>query len=88
MHARSVVATAIDTRTGELFKERLVPSNEVVIDWVHKRGESQANSELNEDDTHDKPTGGCETTKRSCRDERRQCGDSPDQAGEGRRPPP
>lgn len=34
VHARSVVATAIDTTTGELFKQRLVPSNEVVIDWL------------------------------------------------------
>jgi len=34
VHARSVVATAIDTTTGELFKERLVPSNEVVLDWL------------------------------------------------------
>jgi transposase len=34
VHARSVVATAIDTKTGELFKERLVPSNEVVIGWL------------------------------------------------------
>lgn len=34
VHARSVVATAIDTVTGELFKERLVPSNEIVIDWL------------------------------------------------------
>jgi len=35
VHARSVVATAIDTKTGELFKQRLVPANEVVIDWLH-----------------------------------------------------
>lgn len=35
VHARSVVATAIDTTTGELFKQRLVPANEVVIDWLH-----------------------------------------------------
>jgi transposase len=34
VHARSVVASAIDTQTGELFKERLVPKNEVVIDWL------------------------------------------------------
>jgi transposase len=34
VHARSVVATAIDTKTGELFKQRLVPSNEVVVDWL------------------------------------------------------
>lgn len=36
MHARSVVATAIDTKTGELFKERLVPKNDVVIDWLQR----------------------------------------------------
>ncbi|WP_344302966.1 IS110 family transposase, partial [Nocardioides bigeumensis] len=34
VHARSVVATAIDTTTGELFKERLIPSNEIVLDWL------------------------------------------------------
>jgi transposase len=27
---------AIDTTTGELFKQRLVPSNEVVLDWIAK----------------------------------------------------
>ncbi|MCP3424455.1 IS110 family transposase [Nocardioides pinisoli] len=36
VHARSVVATAIDTTTGELFKERLVPSNEVVLEWLSR----------------------------------------------------
>jgi transposase len=34
VHARSVVATAIDTRTGELFNERLIPSNEIVLQWL------------------------------------------------------
>ena len=34
VHARSVVATAIDTTTGELFKERLIPSNEIVLGWL------------------------------------------------------
>jgi transposase len=34
VHARSVVATAIDTKTGELFKERLVPRNDVVVGWL------------------------------------------------------
>jgi transposase len=34
VHARSVVATAIDTKTGELFKERLVPKNDVVVEWL------------------------------------------------------
>ncbi len=36
VHARSVVATAIDTTTGELFKERLIPSNEVVLGWLDR----------------------------------------------------
>jgi len=36
VHARSISASAIDTTTGELFKERLVPSNEVVIDWLRR----------------------------------------------------
>lgn len=36
VHARSVVATAIDTTTGEFFKDRLVPKNEVVIDWLRR----------------------------------------------------
>jgi transposase len=36
VHARSVVATAIDTQTGELFKERLVPKDDVVIDWLRR----------------------------------------------------
>lgn len=34
VHARSVVATAIDTTTGELFKERLVAKDDVVIGWL------------------------------------------------------
>lgn len=34
VHARSVVAAAIDGVTGEVFKTRLVPSPEVVIPWV------------------------------------------------------
>jgi transposase len=34
VHARSVVATALDTCTGELFRQRLVPSAEVVLDWL------------------------------------------------------
>jgi transposase len=36
VHARSIVATAIDTRTGEFFKERLVPRDEIVVDWLRK----------------------------------------------------
>ena len=34
VHARSVVATGIDTATGELFKDRLVPKDHVVVDWL------------------------------------------------------
>ena len=34
VHARSVVATAIDTATGEFFKDRLVPKDQVVVDWL------------------------------------------------------
>jgi transposase len=34
VHARSVVAAAIDTMTGQLFRERLIPSNEIVLDWL------------------------------------------------------
>lgn len=36
VHARSISAAAIDTTTGEFFKERLVPSNEIVIDWLRR----------------------------------------------------
>jgi len=34
VHARSVSAAAIDGVTGELFRQRLVPDSQVVIDWV------------------------------------------------------
>ena len=34
VHARSVVAEAVDWSTGETFSARLVPQNEVVVDWV------------------------------------------------------
>ena len=34
VHARSVVATALDSMTGEVFKTTLVPTHEVVIDWL------------------------------------------------------
>jgi transposase len=34
VHARSVSAAAIDGTTGELIKQRLVPDQRVVIDWV------------------------------------------------------
>jgi transposase len=36
VHARSISAAAIDTTTGEFFQERLVPTHEVVIDWVRR----------------------------------------------------
>lgn len=34
VHARSVVAAAIDTTTGEVFRARLVPSHEQICGWV------------------------------------------------------
>lgn len=34
VHSRSVVAEAVDWSTGQAFSERLVPTNEVVLDWV------------------------------------------------------
>jgi transposase len=34
VHARSVSAAAIDGVTGEVFRQRLAPRNDVVIDWV------------------------------------------------------
>src|SRR4051794_21796628 len=34
VHARSVSAAAIDGVTGEVFRQRLVPREDVVIDWV------------------------------------------------------
>jgi transposase len=34
VHARSVVACAIDTQTGELIKARLVPQPEAVLAWL------------------------------------------------------
>ena len=34
VHARSVVAAAIDTSTGEVFKERLTPSHDHVRGWL------------------------------------------------------
>src|SRR3954454_3724257 len=34
VHARSVSAAAIDGVTGELFRQRLGPDSQVVIDWV------------------------------------------------------
>lgn len=34
VHARSVVATALDSMTGEVFKTTLVPEHGAVIDWL------------------------------------------------------
>ncbi len=34
VHARSVAAAAIDGVTGEVFKSRLVPDQQVVLDWL------------------------------------------------------
>jgi transposase len=34
VHARSVVAAALDGATGEVFKQRLVPASEVVVGWL------------------------------------------------------
>jgi transposase len=34
VHARSVVAEAVDWRSGQVFSERLVPAAEVVLAWV------------------------------------------------------
>jgi transposase len=36
VHARSVVAAGLDRQTGEVFKRRLVPASEVVIDWLRQ----------------------------------------------------
>jgi transposase len=36
VHARSVVAAAIDRQTGEVFKVRLTPSHAEVLDWIAK----------------------------------------------------
>ncbi len=34
VHARSIAAAAIDTKTGELTRARLAPKAEIVVDWV------------------------------------------------------
>jgi transposase len=34
VHARSVVATGLDSKTGEVFKTTLVPAHDAVIDWL------------------------------------------------------
>ena len=36
VHARSVVAAAIDGQTGEVIKARLVPGVEVIIEWLRQ----------------------------------------------------
>lgn len=36
VHARSVVAAAIDGQTGEVFKARLTPSHAEVLEWIGK----------------------------------------------------
>lgn len=35
VHARSVVAAAIDGVTGEVFRQKLVPASEVVVAWIN-----------------------------------------------------
>jgi transposase len=34
VHARSVTAAGLDAATGEVFKQKLVPAGEVVVDWL------------------------------------------------------
>jgi transposase len=34
VHARSVVAEAVDWSTGQVFSQRLVPATDVVLAWV------------------------------------------------------
>lgn len=36
VHARSVVASALDTVTGEVVEARLIPDNEIVTDWIRQ----------------------------------------------------
>ncbi len=36
VHARSVVAEAVDWSTGQVFSQRLVPAHREVLDWVHQ----------------------------------------------------
>jgi transposase len=36
VHARSVVAAAIDGVTGEVVQERLVPDQQVVLTWMSR----------------------------------------------------
>ena len=36
VHARSVVAVALDAQTGEVFKQRLVPASDVVVDGLRQ----------------------------------------------------
>ena len=37
VHARSVVAEAVDWDTGQVFSQRLVPASEEVLAWVGRR---------------------------------------------------
>jgi transposase len=39
VHARSVVAAAIDEATGEISRARLVPDSGQVLDWLLRIGE-------------------------------------------------
>ena len=34
VHARSVVAAGLDSATGEVFKQTLVPAHDEVIGWL------------------------------------------------------
>jgi transposase len=36
VHARSVVAEAVDWQTGQVFSQRLVPASEEVLGWVRR----------------------------------------------------
>ena len=36
VHARSVVAEAVDWDTGQIFSDRLVPTNAEVLAWVRR----------------------------------------------------
>ena len=42
VHARSVVATALDSMTGEVFKTTFVPSHDAVIGWLRQLPEPVA----------------------------------------------
>jgi transposase len=36
VHARSVVAEAVDWSTGQMFSQRLIPAHDEVLDWVRR----------------------------------------------------